>query len=81
VQIRCWSSYFHTANQMAMLVAQILMPLDPSQFGWDAASTRVLDVTGVTAPLEYEEAEGQQIKRAMIVFANLIYRRKALVTT
>lgn len=80
VQIRCWSTGFHVCNQGAMLVSEILMPLDPSHFGWEAASTRVLDVSGVSEPLEYEETEGQQTKRAMLLFCNVIHSRKALVT-
>ena len=78
VLIRCWSTTYFVANQIAHLVQQILYPVYPDWTGFVAANTVVDGFTGVSDPLEYQEPN-HEFQRAMQMTANLWYRRIARV--
>lgn len=77
VFIRCWSTTYHVANQMAQLLQQILDPINPAWTGWVAANTNVDDLTGISEPLQYQEP-GRKYKLSMDMAATLWYRRIAV---
>lgn len=79
ILIRCWSTTFHVANQMAQLVSQILYPVLPwDGGGWTAANTVVTGCAGISDPLEYQEPE-TEYHRAMQMSASLYYLREAVI--
>lgn len=74
--IRCWASYHHNALELATLVQQIMMPIEPGIGGWQSANTQVLSVTGMSEPVEYQDPEFEY-RRAMQMVGSMRVLRVA----
>lgn len=79
VLVRCWSTTYHVANQIAQLTQRIISPINHQAHGWTAANTRVDGPSrnGLTEPMQYQDPD-KEYGRAMSYIANVHYRRLAV---